>query len=453
MSSNQVQYDEVALLQSEETVLPSTSKARTWGRTAAVSAVLLGTAAVASYAATSTVTSGARTQGPSVPLLEGESLEAFENLRQLMDPDVRIHAETSPTGKIIFNDKDLYDVQCSVDVLQSAAYLGQAVISIEKTLVYTDAVCKEDHSHTSGCATQIELAVVVLCWLASYLSLAASSCAEATNVEANCAADVTGIAACLAEAVLVGTLLSIDCKFESKKFMPPFHPRLLKTLEGHKDLHRLTANETGGIPISTEGLMEDNMGRRLKDFQSFAKPEAMQGLVSQLKRKHKMQTGEDYNTETSMPEKLKELVTEWKDRQQEKLEASLDHAQCGMDAMQSVGYLIRSIKIILGTWNDGCVDGEVCAINILNIIACFSWMAQFTAALATDCTLTYNQRGMCAADTSEMVAVVTCLAAYFIVIDVDCEASTPGNDVSQTKVVALEQGKRRLAMAEEEEEA
>eukprot|EP00405_Crypthecodinium_cohnii_P041032 CAMPEP_0206553046 /NCGR_PEP_ID=MMETSP0325_2-20121206/16418_1 /ASSEMBLY_ACC=CAM_ASM_000347 /TAXON_ID=2866 /ORGANISM="Crypthecodinium cohnii, Strain Seligo" /LENGTH=171 /DNA_ID=CAMNT_0054052987 /DNA_START=110 /DNA_END=622 /DNA_ORIENTATION=+ len=171
MSSNQAKYDEVSLLQSEEIVVQPSSavgKARTWRRTAAAAAALLGTAGVASYAATSVVTSGSRAQAPSVPLLEGESLEAFENLRQLMDPDVRIHAETSPAGKVIFNDKDLYDVQCSVDVLQSAAYLGQAVISIEKTLVYTDAVCKEDHSYNSGCATQIELAVVVLCWLASY---------------------------------------------------------------------------------------------------------------------------------------------------------------------------------------------------------------------------------------------------------------------------------------------
>eukprot|EP00405_Crypthecodinium_cohnii_P008591 CAMPEP_0206441000 /NCGR_PEP_ID=MMETSP0324_2-20121206/13045_1 /ASSEMBLY_ACC=CAM_ASM_000836 /TAXON_ID=2866 /ORGANISM="Crypthecodinium cohnii, Strain Seligo" /LENGTH=169 /DNA_ID=CAMNT_0053908727 /DNA_START=111 /DNA_END=616 /DNA_ORIENTATION=- len=158
----------VALIDADGAVLPQSAKVRTWGRTIAVSSALLGVAGLAGYAfRASTLPTSSRVEGPSVPLLEGESLQAYENLeRQLLDPNTRIHASPSPEGKVIFNDKDLYDVQCSVDVLQSAAYLGQAVISIEKTLVYTDAVCKEDHSYNSGCATQIELAVVVLCWLA-----------------------------------------------------------------------------------------------------------------------------------------------------------------------------------------------------------------------------------------------------------------------------------------------
>jgi len=128
--------------------------------------------------------------------LPAESLEAWERLNHfLMDANVSERAlEDAPVS---LHETQLYHTQCSVDVVQATAYLGQAVVWLDKAVTYEGFQCP-DNTQT-GCAVAVEAVITSLFWVASYLSLAASSCAASINAEAACAGNVTGVAADLGE--------------------------------------------------------------------------------------------------------------------------------------------------------------------------------------------------------------------------------------------------------------
>mmetsp|Transcript_41728 Transcript_41728/g.97444 ORF Transcript_41728/g.97444 Transcript_41728/m.97444 type:complete len:392 (-) Transcript_41728:221-1396(-) len=103
--------------------------------------------------------------------------------------------------------------QCVVDAVQASAYLVQAVVFLYRAIDYQGLECPKDTP--SGCAVSIAGFIASLSWVASYISLAASSCGDAVNSGALCAADWTALMADFAEVASSGAAVN-DCDFGGK---------------------------------------------------------------------------------------------------------------------------------------------------------------------------------------------------------------------------------------------
>eukprot|EP00439_Symbiodinium_sp_Y106_P012873 s4912_g1.t2 len=104
--------------------------------------------------------------------------------------------------------------QCVVDAVQASAYLVQAVVFLYRAIDYQGLECPKDTP--SGCAVSIAGFIASLSWVASYISLAASSCGDAVNSGALCAADWTALMADFAEVASSGAAVKNDCDFGGK---------------------------------------------------------------------------------------------------------------------------------------------------------------------------------------------------------------------------------------------
>eukprot|EP00438_Fugacium_kawagutii_P035724 Skav230254 [mRNA] locus=scaffold1520:110768:115686:+ [translate_table: standard] len=76
---------------------------------------------------------------------------------------------------------------CVIDAVQATAYLGHAVVWLYRAIDYNGLECPNNSFIAS------------ISWVASYLSLAASSCSNAVNSGALCAADWTAMVADMSE--------------------------------------------------------------------------------------------------------------------------------------------------------------------------------------------------------------------------------------------------------------
>lgn len=147
---------------------------------------------------------------------------------QLLEADLFINrAEAMPapaTGYAADSDPAMLGVmrtQCVIDVVQSTAYLGQAVLLLRNSAVSASGDRCPDAT-APGCAATVTSVVASVAWVASYLSLAASSCAEGVNARAVCASDWWAMAADLGELAASGSRASEKCKSAGQ--MHPFKP-------------------------------------------------------------------------------------------------------------------------------------------------------------------------------------------------------------------------------------
>ena len=99
-----------------------------------------------------------------------------------------------------------------------------------------------------------------------------------------------------------------------------------------------------------------------------------------------------------------------------------DITQCVMDVTNSASYIVRAI-LQIRTAGRACPDPRACAVGIMNIISSFAWISQFTALAGADCQVVTDQRSLCAADISDMVAAVTNGPAAGISSTSDCATS------------------------------
>ena len=104
--------------------------------------------------------------------------------------------------------------QCVVDSVQASAYLVQAVVFLYRAIDYQGLECPKNTP--SGCAVSVAGFIASLSWVASYISLAASSCGDAVNSGALCAADWTALMADFAEVASSGAAVKNDCDFGGK---------------------------------------------------------------------------------------------------------------------------------------------------------------------------------------------------------------------------------------------
>ena len=101
--------------------------------------------------------------------------------------------------------------ECVIDVIQGAAYLGQAIVFLYKAIEYDGLKCP--NNSPAGCAASVAGFITSVTWIASYLSFAANACGAAVNSGALCAGDWTALMANFGEMATVGAAASEDCDF------------------------------------------------------------------------------------------------------------------------------------------------------------------------------------------------------------------------------------------------
>ncbi|CAK9093431.1 Ultraviolet-B receptor UVR8, partial [Durusdinium trenchii] len=307
--------------------------------------------------------------------------------------------------------------ECVIDVVQAAAYLGQAVVFLYKAIDYPGLKCPNNspvgrlvalESHREdGCAASVAGFITSITWrpgpngggkegIASYLSFAASACGNAVKPDALCAAgaagDWTALMANFGEMATVGAAVKEDCDFGK-------------------------AGRKGG-----------EKGDEFVDLLRY-----WLNFVPKLQAE---------NAET---------LIKWDHFNSVQRNRNFDLTQCVMDVTNSASYIVRAILQIRSAALS-CPQPRACAINIMNIISSFAWISQFTALAVSDCAKLGNQKAtqkrhggqrgpglvslgrsdcplrqhdlgsiaLCAADISDMVAAVTNGPAAGVATTSDC---------------------------------
>ncbi|CAJ1399310.1 unnamed protein product [Effrenium voratum] len=248
--------------------------------------------------------------------------------------------------------------ECVIDTVQAAAYLGQAVVFLYKAIEYDGLECPDNTP--VGCAVSVAGFITSITWIASYLSFAANACGAAVNSGALCAGDWTALMANFGEMATVGAAVKDDCDFST---------------------------DWGSILNLT-----DSSGPPPPIWQQFVPA----GAAPTVETYQKVKALRESNTNRNM-----------------------DITQCVMDVTNSASYVVRAILQIRSA-TSACPDPKACAINIMNIISSFAWISQFTALAVSDCPEGGNQKALCTADISDMVAAVTNGPAAGIASTSDC---------------------------------
>jgi len=476
------------LIEIEATTLAATtpsSTRRTWARKVAVAATLLGAVGLGVWAFKpiediETVAMGPR-KVPDIRTVHKENMEAFEQLRKLMDPDERIPTVPSPDHKLIFNDEDIWDYQCFLDFYQSSGYFAAGVSLIHKIEWYANMSCEINHSPTSGCAIWIEAAISLWLWQSQYYALAASSCTHTTNVKANCAADIIGIIADLIEVIYTGQSMTSTCSPNALNTMPELPPVLQEKLDNltanltkhgylFHDGSKIRANKAPGTPrhhhhhvgLPERGLTgggnlhQEPLGRRLEQSPRPAGHHAaskLEGMAAKALRQRESRTGEKFEEEedkAAVHQELKDMVTAWKNRKTEMMTKRIRTMACVLDIWGALGSFMRGTKTMIGTIaNGGCNNPEVCALSIMFNFASWSWVAQAACSAASDCNYpNTNANAACAGDSWEMTASIVELPAYLMVMPIDCEAAVEKNDIPVQEIIEIQEADhRRLSAA------
>lgn len=276
-------------------------------------------------------------------------------------------------------------MQCVIDTVQAAAYLGQAVVFLYKAINSGSGLKCPDDSPV-GCAVSIAGFVTSIAWVASYLSLAASSCANSVNSQALCVADFTCLIADAGELATVCAGVKEDCDFgDDPNYWINTTAWVDSKKQAWKDSWEPKAQDKGNGRTAEQELIKSKTWKKV----------------------HKIDAYENL-----------------------KLDRQFDSAQCGFDIAQSASYIVR-VFLQIRSASTACDDAKNCAISILNIISSFGWISQFTALAVNDCQDGADQRALCTADISDMIAASNSFVACGLVSASDC-ADTSASAVAAT---------------------
>ena len=224
-----------------------------------------------------------------------ESLELKQPLRNLGDLFYASQPEELPWIR----------TECVIDVVQAAAYLGQAVVFLYKAIEYDGLECPDNTP--VGCAVSVAGFITSITWIASYLSFAANACGAAVNSGALCAGDWTALMANFGEMATVGAAVKDDCDFST---------------------------DWGAILNLT-----DSSGPPPPIWQQFVPA----GAAPTVETYQKVKALREQNTNRNM-----------------------DITQCVMDVTNSASYVVRAILQIRSAAS-ACPDPKACAINIMSL--------------------------------------------------------------------------------------
>lgn len=309
-----------------------------------------------------------------------DSIEDWEQIPGI--DDVIAHAQTLELKQPLRRLDDLfYDSQpsekpwirteCVIDVVQAAAYLGQAVVFLYKAIKYDGLRCPDNSP--SGCAASVAGFITSITWIASYLSFAASACHIVVKPDALCAGDWTALMANFGEMATVGAAVKEDCDF------------------GKDWLKVLSITDDDSMPHTY--------------WKNFV-PSLNSGKADTL--------------------------IHWDHFNTVQRNRNFDITQCVMDVTNSASYIVRAI-LQLRSAAFACPQPRACAIGIMNIISSFAWISQFTALAVSDCSKYGKQKALCTADISDMVAALTNGPAAGIATTSDCaDLPVPEDEIHHT---------------------
>eukprot|EP00913_Durusdinium_trenchii_P031088 g29112.t1 len=259
--------------------------------------------------------------------------------------------------------------ECVIDVIQGAAYLGQAVVFLYKAIDYDGLKCP--NNSPVGCAASVAGFITSISWIASLDGPDGELWGDGDR----------------------------GCRCEGRL-------RLQQGLTiAHEGPHALGSNFLSHV-VPELRACDDSDDQdwiallHLTDNNPL--PPNWQAFVP---------AGAAPTVETIA--KVDALRTSKRNR-------NFDLTQCVMaDVTNAAAYIVRVILQIRSAAS-ACPEPRACAINILNIISSFAWISQFTALAVSDCWTKGRWKALCAADISDMVAAVTNGPAAGIATTSDC---------------------------------
>mmetsp|Transcript_54482 Transcript_54482/g.121909 ORF Transcript_54482/g.121909 Transcript_54482/m.121909 type:complete len:374 (-) Transcript_54482:393-1514(-) len=339
---------------------PQASKSRRWYWAGGAVALLAVVGLVAKASS-----SGLVSTKDSKAALNLDEVERWEDLPG-MDGIIRKAQALKPPHPLRNLNDLFYDSQpeelpwirteCVIDTVQGAAYLAQAVVFLYKAIDYDGLRCPRDSP--AACAASVAGFLTSISWVASYLSFAASACGQAVNSGALCAGDFTALMANFGEIATVGAASSEDCYFG----------------------------------VNAVDVLTGPAGPTRHVWSQFLPPAAQNDITK---------------------------ISKIQGHKRANVQRGMDLTQCVVDVTNSAAYIVRVI-LQIRTAAAACPDPKACAINIMNIISSFAWISQFTALAVADCSVAGDQKALCTADISDMVAALTNGPAAGIASTSDC---------------------------------
>lgn len=127
----------------------------------------------------------------------------FEPLQEVFYQEI---SETS-------EDYPFIRTECVIDTVQATTYLMEAIVNLYRAIDQRGKRCADSDV---GCAVSVAGFITCMAWVSAYLSLAASSCAQAVNPGALCSADWLTITGAFGEIATAGAAVGTDCDIPAK---------------------------------------------------------------------------------------------------------------------------------------------------------------------------------------------------------------------------------------------
>eukprot|EP00438_Fugacium_kawagutii_P035723 Skav230253 [mRNA] locus=scaffold1520:104582:105963:+ [translate_table: standard] len=155
------------------------------------------------------------------------------------------YSEISETSE----DYPFIRTECVIDTVQATTYLMEAIVNLYRAIDQRGQRCGTVGLGGSdvGCAINVIGFITCLSWVAAYLSLAASACAQAVNPGALCVADWMTITGAFGEIAYAGAGARRYRKFDIALCVADAFQEVAWTNSGG------AGGETGGQQLSRAG--------------------------------------------------------------------------------------------------------------------------------------------------------------------------------------------------------
>jgi hypothetical protein len=199
--------------------------------------------------------------------------------------------------------------------------------------------------------------------------MAASHCADTLNAQAACATDVIALVANLGNIGISASAFDSDCS-PAKKCPPAAKiAGFFKKLRAGKPLPKKDGGSTGLFWPPARGI----------------------GLFGLAKKDHAEQVAYNFGK-----------------------------AQCSFDVLNGASFLARAILQVVDAAHH-CPNPRQCAMDVLNLVASFSWSASCLSLAAADCAPAVgDSQALCAADVTNLAAAVASFSSFTISSTEDC---------------------------------
>lgn len=305
------------------------------------------------------------------------------------------YSEISETS----DDYPFIRTECVIDTVQATTYLMEAIVNLYRAIDQRGKSPKRCADSDVGCAVNVAGFITCITWVSAYLSLAASSCAQAVNPSALCSADWLIITGAFGEIATAGAAVGTDCDipWRAGPWAARFFPALGQI----------------GITTTRRPYLKYFPGVRLLK-NSTSSPIGGGGPPPQRHPPPRRTA--------KLPPPILDTVYKVQALNRARTERKFDLVACVADAFQAASFLIRALLQIRDA-AQACPDPRNCAIDIMDVISSFSWISHFSVQSVDDCGKQSSQEARCGAEISAMIASITMSPAAGYATTSDCAAN------------------------------